>query len=120
LTRYLEAALELQNDMFAVADEKDSTKIAQLEKKFSEEVLPKHLRVFENRLAKNGTGYLVGNSLTVADIFLFRLVDELNLFYGPRTVPALANSVQIRGLEERVKNNPRISEWLKKRPITQN
>ncbi len=114
----MEAALELQNDLKKLFDETDPTRKADLEKTFSTELLPKHVKVFESRLAKNGTGFLVGNSLTVADLFLFNLVDVLALSNAPRPISALANANHIRAHEDRIRNMPRIAEWIRKRPKT--
>ena len=77
--------------------------------------MPKNLNIFERKLAKTGTGYLVGDSLTVADLFLFTLLDTLN----ERKDKVLIIYPNLKRLDERIRNNPRIAEWLRKRPVTE-
>ena len=73
-----------------------------------------NMPIFENRLAKTNTGYLVGSSLTWADLYLSSILDNL----GERYNQVLANFSRIRALDQKVKSMPQIADWLKRRPIT--
>lgn len=76
--------------------------------------MPKNLLIFETKLAKNGTGYLVGDSLTVADLFLFTLLEGLK----DKKDAVLSKFANLKKLDDQIRNNARIAEWLKKRPET--
>lgn len=76
--------------------------------------MPKNLSIFESRLASNGTGYLVGDSLTVADLFFFTLLEGLK----EKKDLVLSKFPHVKRLDERIRANAKISEWLNKRPVT--
>ncbi|KAK3784175.1 hypothetical protein RRG08_001484 [Elysia crispata] len=53
--------------------EKDEAKKAELMKVHTEEVVPNFLGLFEKLLKQNGTGYFVGSTVTLADLFVYDL-----------------------------------------------
>jgi glutathione S-transferase len=72
------------------------------------------LKIFETQIANNRTGYLVGNSLTVADINFSVLMDLL----GDKKDEVLAHVPGLKGLCDRVYAIPTIANWLRTRPVT--
>ncbi|RUS85789.1 hypothetical protein EGW08_006418, partial [Elysia chlorotica] len=58
--------------------EKDEAKKAELMVAFKEEECPKYMGYFESLLKKNGTGFYVGSEVSLADIFVYDLVWNLN------------------------------------------
>ncbi|CAL1529086.1 unnamed protein product [Lymnaea stagnalis] len=91
-------------------------------------VLPKYLPIFEKIAAKNGTGYLVGNSLTLADLSLlepllvyveylgkgiFQDFPALQKFFDTTTgLPRI--SEYLNGPIRKPKNSPEIVDVVKK------
>jgi len=60
--------------------EPDEERKMAMRKKLAEETLPFWLDCFERLLAKNGnTGFIVGNSLTIADLKLYWIIDWLTM-----------------------------------------
>ena len=93
--------------------ENDPEKKAELEKKIAEEVWPNNLKIFEAKLAKNN-GWLVGNGMTWADMYFVSVLDWLR----EKKDEVLASFPHCKKLSENVNSNPKIAEWIKKRPVT--
>nr|QUF59403.1 glutathione S-transferase GSTS6/7-1 [Brachionus angularis] len=74
----------------------------------------KNLKFFEKRLELNGNGYLVGYSLSWADLYLSQITD----FLFNRKSQFLSNYPRIKALDDRVRSLPRIADWLRRRPVT--
>ena len=76
--------------------------------------MPKFLGYFERVLARNpgGDKYLVGRSLTYADLSLFQVVAGLNYAF-PKAMARLAKKHPlVMALHERVAKRPRIAAYL--------
>jgi glutathione S-transferase len=73
-----------------------------------------NMPIFENKLAQTNTGYLVGNALTWADLYLSSILDNL----GDRYNQVLASFSKIKALDQKVKSVPQVADWLKKRPVS--
>jgi glutathione S-transferase len=79
---------------------------------FTGERMPKFLSYFEDVLARSGTGWLVGDQATVADLALFQLVSGLE-YAWPRASGALAARIpHTLALRDRVAVRPRIAAYL--------
>lgn len=74
-----------------------------------------YLPFFESKLKKTNTGYLVGSTLTWADLYLSSILDNL----GNRYDRVLEKFPEIVKLDKMVKSLPRIAQYLKKRPVTE-
>ena len=97
--------------------EKDPEKKTQLMTALQTEIMPRNLEFFVSKLNKTNTGYLVGPNLTVADLYLFHLIDML----GNQKQAILEASPQLNRLNsfmELIGSIPSISRWLKARPAT--
>eukprot|EP01132_Coremiostelium_polycephalum_P007651 gene7651-9410_t len=80
INQIIDPTTELLTKVFFIAFP-DFTEDKEEIKKFEREDLPKYLRLWENRLNSNsnGNGYLVGNSLTLADLAVFNAIDYLRI-----------------------------------------
>ncbi len=112
--RYADQVSDLLNKMAEIMRETDETRKAELQKKLGEEIVPVQLAIFESRLAKTGSGYLVPSGLTFADLYLNLVVDML----GEKKEAALAHFPHLKKLTENVNSNPKIAAWIAKRPVT--
>ncbi len=83
-------------------------------KKLIEETLPRMFKCFEEKLVKTNTGYLVGNNMTMADIYLIATLEKL----GEDKDEALGNYPKLYSLDKRVISHPKIADWIAKRPNT--
>lgn len=73
---------------------------------------PNNFMFFEKRLIANGNGFLAGDSLSWADIFLSQITDFL---YDKKT-SFLANYPNVKALDARVRSMPSIAKWISTRP----
>jgi len=98
--------------------EQDPVKKAELRKKYIEEQLPVWLTKLEAFLVANNSGdsFFVGDSLTVADLFLVRARGSINLQLGIED--PFSNHHKLKALFERVIKLPRIAAYQAKLPIT--
>ncbi|CAH3190126.1 unnamed protein product [Porites evermanni] len=101
--------------------EKDETKKDEIKKEFYGTTLPARLEKFEALLKSRdeGKGFFLGEKLCYADITVF---DFLNNFIsrGKENVPGeLEKFPLLVEHYKRVLNVPEISEWVKKRPVTE-
>ena len=80
-------------------------------KKLKGEEMPKHLANFEKLIQAYGkNGFSVGSSLTWADLSIFDFVTSQS--YDTAKFPALSKVLKT------VQENPKISAYLKTRPVT--
>ena len=77
-----------------------------------EETLPRNLKLFEDKLKKTNTGYLIGSGMTLADLFLVCVLEKI----GDAKETILAHYTHVYALEKRVRSHPKIAEWILKRP----
>jgi len=79
---------------------------------FATQRMPKFLTYFEDILARGGTGWLVGEQASVADLALFQVVAGL-AFAAPQAMRALAPRIPLAlALRDRVAARPRIAAYL--------
>jgi len=80
---------------------------------FKKDTLPTYLDLYEKFLAKNPSGWLVGDKVTFADLAVGEFFDRLQVCYDPDVLkghPKLAAHVK------RVVELPGIKEYIAKRP----
>ncbi len=80
---------------------------------FLNQTLPRNMKFFEDRLAKN-RGFLAGTSLSYADIHLSSILDLMN----EQKNTTLKGYPNIASLDRKVLQIPQIAAWIKKRPKT--
>jgi len=74
---------------------------------------PKFLRYFERVLERGGGHYLLGRTLSYADLSLFQIVDGL-LYAFPKAMRRLEKKVpRVMALHDRVAARPRIAAYLR-------
>jgi glutathione S-transferase len=95
----------------------DESKAA-AKKKLFETAIPKHFGVLEKRIKDNESpdGWIYGEKLTYVDL---RIADALSVLLGvDKDKDVLASYPGLKKLNEAVNSQPRIAEWIKKRPDT--
>lgn len=95
--------------------EKDPDKKAKLFEEFKVKHSYRFLGYFEKGLRDNGTGYLVTNKLTLADIALYDLTTGM---ISPLISP-LDDFPLVRALVHTVGEHPGIKAWMEHRPKTE-
>ena len=81
-----------------------------------EKEIPKYFAIMEKRIKENksGNGWVYGDKITYADLRLCVTVDGLMALN-----PTMADDYPaLKNVNEKVKAEPKIAEWLKKRPDT--
>jgi glutathione S-transferase len=83
-------------------------------REFRDERMPKFLGWFESIIGKNrtGGGYLVGRSLTYADLSLFQVVEGLLYAFPKAAKRALKDCPKVADLRDTVAKRPRIQAYL--------
>ncbi|KAF8543646.1 glutathione S-transferase [Trichophaea hybrida] len=79
---------------------------------FCKERIPKFFGYFNRVLEKNGTGWLVGDKLTYADLFVFHVVDGIKYSFPKAAERTLKKLEKLQEHYERVKSRPRIKAYL--------
>ncbi|XP_062612165.1 glutathione S-transferase 1-like [Saccostrea cucullata] len=107
----LGATEDFLKHVIAVYYEKDETRKAELKKDLEENKLPEFFDLLEEILKEHngGDGFLVGNKLSIADLMIFDTTDQVA---GYVTTPPFPP--KLGALIEKVKNNPRIKEYISK------
>lgn len=78
-------------------------------KKLDEEIIPATLNRYEGFLAANGTGYLVGDKLSYADIAVFSMLETMEKRGAKLDDKAHANIIK---LKEKVLENEGLRKWV--------
>eukprot|EP00057_Strongylocentrotus_purpuratus_P033451 XP_791441.2 PREDICTED: S-crystallin SL11 [Strongylocentrotus purpuratus] len=96
--------------------EKDDAKKAELGKSFVEKDSKTILTAMCDALKKNsgGKGFFVGDKMTIADITVFNMAETI---FGSMP-PLAAMYPALKEFSDRMKAEPKIAAWLKKRPET--
>jgi len=104
---------DLFNRIAEVMIETNSQRKLQLEETLFNQTWPANLNFFETQLKRNSYfGFLIGCSLSWADIYLAQIVELLN----ERKDKMLINYPSVKDLETRVRSMPRVAEWIANRP----
>ena len=96
--------------------EKDEAKKKEMAEKFKKEELPPFMKNMAQTLKDNGGNWLVGGGLTYADIMLAGLLGMLEKRHPgamEKQAPLLYKHM------EKVNGQPKIKEWISKRPKTE-
>ncbi|KAI1732640.1 glutathione S-transferase 1 [Ditylenchus destructor] len=83
-----------------------------LEVAIKESVKPYYERL-EKFLEENGNGYFVGSQLTVADIHMMVMLNGIDECVAPGLVDEYE---KLKSFVKRIENQPKIKEWIEKRP----
>jgi len=111
----IEASNDLRQAVFKVFMEADAAKKTEGQAKLASETFPFFCKRWSAILEKNGTGYLVGNKLSIADL---HVASYLQIF--SETSPDLLKEFpHLQKHQAAVFNAKGIKEWIEKRPKTQ-
>nr|AYN44524.1 glutathione S-transferase S6 [Brachionus plicatilis] len=92
----------------------DSTVGKNLTNQQFDTILNQNFKFFEDRLNKNGSGFLVGGKISWADIFLSQMTEFLDKYKNMY----LDKYPQVKALDEYVRDLPGVKEWIQNRPTT--
>nr|KAI8739887.1 glutathione S-transferase 1-like; partial [Biomphalaria glabrata] len=90
---------------------------ALLGKQFLEEELPKYVTLFEKLLVESGTGYFVGHSLTLADLYVWDLIGTLESRINIQGT--VSGHPSLVTLFHNIHNTERIKTYVASRPAVQ-
>jgi glutathione S-transferase len=111
----IEQLRECGDYAFQIMSEMNPVIKKQISNKFLTDILPKTLEGYEKILSQNSGKYIVGDSLTLADLALVNGWEWLD--YASRKV--LNNYSLVKNHEIFVRSIPEVSSWLKmQRPLT--
>ena len=109
--------VEQINDLFLafvpVFLEKDADKKKKLAAKYFSEEFPKNLAFLEAKLAATGTGHFVGDSMTIADVYLMAVADNMKSADLVPEAVLFAKYPKLAANLKRTRNFPAIAEWKK-------
>ncbi|XP_038075533.1 hematopoietic prostaglandin D synthase-like [Patiria miniata] len=115
---YIDQAIDTAEDIWAaVNDTYVGTKEQQAAKTktFLTEVVPPVYASLDRQFAVEPAGeYIVGNSITIADLFFFTAVDFVN--FVSRGANSLEKFPKLTTLKSRIASDPKIAAWLAERP----
>lgn len=119
---YVDQINDLFNEMIKAYFEVDEMKKAQLMIKLQNEQAPNNFKIFEakifeTKLSETNTHYLIGKSLTWADLYLVYIVETL--ISNDVIKQSLENYPELKKHYETIRTLPNIDKWLKSRPVTE-
>lgn len=79
---------------------------------FTAERIPKFLGYFERVLAKSGGAFLLGRTLSYADLSLFQVLEGLSYAFPKTTARVLRKAPRSSELRARVASRPRVAAYL--------
>jgi len=94
--------------------EKDEAKKAELMKNVQEVETPKFLAIFEKLAKANGTGFMVGKKMSLADIAMFDIFFNVQKNQGP----VLDKFPAVKAAYDKVANDDKVKAYVAKRPDT--
>ncbi|KAH7732339.1 GST-11 protein [Aphelenchoides avenae] len=96
--------------------EQDDAKKADIFKEIAQNTIQPFFQRLEKMLESSKSGYLVGDKLSVADLCVFHFV----WYFDFKILPGqLHHKFPIlEGFIKKIKNEPKIKEWMAKRPVT--
>uniref|UniRef100_A0A914XIX4 glutathione transferase n=1 Tax=Plectus sambesii TaxID=2011161 RepID=A0A914XIX4_9BILA len=100
--------------------EKDPEKKTELYREIKESAIKPLMAKVDHMLEKNGTGWIIGSDLTLADIIIFQAVDMFkhNKAFVECGGMNMNHYRRVQALVERVANRPNIKPYLASRPKT--
>jgi glutathione S-transferase len=113
---YADLSLDMFTGFTKIYFEKDEVKKAELREKYLSESIPNALKLFEAKLSKTNTGFLVGNKVSWADVYLHNIVDNLDFPIFKKKDAILANFPLVKKHYEAFRIIPSVAKYLAKRP----
>ncbi|XP_069101154.1 glutathione S-transferase-like [Argopecten irradians] len=94
--------------------EKDEVKKAEINAELGKTVIPKFVKVFAD--IKKDNEWMVGSKLTIADISVFSLFDQMPVMFGEEILEAYRNNESLQAHSKAVLTNKGIQKWIDTRP----
>merc|ERR1711963_443362 len=94
--------------------EKDDARKAELQKEFSEVEIPKYLGILGKLLKENGSGYFVGDKLSLADLAVYAMTSDLE----GRTPGCMDGFNDLKAHQEKVLSNDKLKTYIDNRKPT--
>ncbi|XP_069142307.1 uncharacterized protein [Argopecten irradians] len=101
-------------ELIKVFMEKDETKKAEIKAELGKTVIPKFVKYLAN--IKSDKEWMVGSKLTIADIAVFSLFDQLPVMFGEEIIEAYRNNESLQAHAKTVLTNKGIRKWIDTRP----
>ncbi|ODN00616.1 Glutathione S-transferase [Orchesella cincta] len=114
---YIDAIIDLRTEGKAFYREQDPQKRQALHDEFIADKYFQYMKKFKDILRKNGTGYLVGNKLSYADIFIAYTVEQISSWVVCKDWRD-GSYEEVKTHMKMVMGLPGIKEWVESRPKT--
>jgi len=114
---YVDAVRDFINEFVAWFRIKDETAKAAKMEEIKEKTIPDFFGKFNKILQDNGTGWLVGDKVTWADIFVANGLYNFTLVSGDLD-KSLEKYAQVGAFTKKVFGLPAIAKWIQERPQT--
>lgn len=111
---YADQVVDFMNEIVKAHFESDAAKKKELDEKLESEVIPRHLKIFETRLAGTGNGRVAASGETYADYAIVAVLE----WFGDKRAGLLEQFPHLKSLDEKVRSNPGIAAYISKRPTT--
>ena len=102
------------NHLGKVFLEQDEAKKKEILDNLKTETIPTNLKYLEDKLAKNPSGFFVGDSVSWLDFYFSIIYD----FFHKMIEDLLPKYPHILAHDKKVKSLPKVAEWIAKRPVT--
>jgi len=110
----VDVVTELREKTITLAFTPDGPAKDAAQKEFVEKTLPGTLPNLQKMAATNKTGFFVGDKITLADIHFYAIAEMLK----SKMPDLLAAHANLKQVFDKVAANPKIAEYIKKRPET--
>lgn len=77
------------------------------------------MKYFEAKINKTSTGFIVGNKLTWADLFLYNVIDNLASPVYKKREEVLDSFPVVKKHFDSISSLPGVAAYLAKRPVTE-
>jgi len=119
----VDQAVEMLRDIFELAGrihfETDEARKAELVKKVKTEDGPRVFGYFEKKITENGGKFLIGESITYADILIAAFVDHMRQNKTPEEMEEKAKMCpKVFAMTQAVTETQQIKDWIAKRPAS--
>ena len=115
IDQIIDAATDITNIVSSTIKEKDKLKKTEVRKILKNKLLPRWFKYLENILSENNSQWFVENTMTIADIAMWRLIGWLKsgIIDGiPKS--AIEDFPKLKNVYHNVHNHPKVQEWMLK------
>lgn len=106
---------DLYNEIVKIKFEKDENLKSKLTNRLYDEIIPKYLQILDEILKRSTTEYLCNSGITWPDLFLYCTLEWLD----EKRDFLVDKYPYVKSLEAKIRENPKIAEWIINRPKTE-